>query len=561
MPTVLKNDIHANIASIVYEGIRTNTTRAFFFLGRPLPWEGDGDQLAPIPTADRKFEYETRQGIIGMRPITSTDVSFVIPREDWKSGTIYDMYDTRYSASFPAPSLAEDIADAKMFVVTDEYNIYKCISNNYGKPSTVKPTGTDTDYIGPFEDGYIWKYMATIGLIPRSKFATSEYIPVEKAVAGRYLTQRIELGSFTGGQGYQSEHTYVTVSGNAGAFGAEISLTIDESNGPGDPGTITAVTILNPGENYTSATANINQDEGFVTGTGGSITLDLNEGDVTSTQAGVELGAVDGDISFVYVNDGGSGYSNQTTLTIVGNGVNGACTPVIDPETGTITSVTITDHGEKYTQAEVQIYDPLGTGSGASIDVIISPVGGHGRNIIEESYASILGFQVSTENDSNQGVALRNDYRQSGLIFYPRKYVVADETQLPVYSEGSCCFLLNVESQSLSKQDFELDEILYESATRTPYNIVAVEDLKDGSSNVIGVKLLVQQADDIPPEAGDVLLRDDLTTIAVTVGSNEGDIVYPQIDKFSGSMVFINNRTPFRKSAAQIVNLRTFIKF
>lgn len=556
MPTVLKNDVHNNIANIVYSGIKSRTTQAYFFLGRNLPWDNGQDATgAPVPTADRAFENETRSHIIGLRAITETDVSYAIPRNDWVSGTVYDMYDTRLSEIYPAPSGATDIADALMFVLTDEFNIYKCISNNYNSPSTVKPTGTDVGYTST-ADGYVWKYMSTLDVISRSKFLTAEYVPVSKAIAGRYLTQEIVLTRVDGGAGYDPNKTTISIVGD----GDDASfIPIIEG------GVITGITAENAGTGYTQADVFV-LTPGYSPTQEAVITADFNIGNVTGTQAAVETNAKDGEISFIYINSGGTGYSNQTYATIVGNGIDGDADVVIT--NGVITGITINNRGEGYDTASIVVTDPLATGSGASIDVIVSPTGGHGANIITESFASILGFHVNTLGDTNQNMALENDYRQTGLLFSPQTYIAnPGDTQFNfTASAGSTCFRLNIEGPSTAA-DFELDEKLINGTTQDEIYVVAKDDLEDVGNVVVGVSLLVQSLSNTAPEIGDVFVRDSETpTTAFTIPSTNpttsaAPIVEPQVDKYSGSMVFINNRTPFRKNAAQIVNLRTFIKF
>ncbi|UKO99353.1 phage head spike fiber domain-containing protein [Nostoc sp. UHCC 0870] len=68
-------------------------------------------------------------------------------------------------------------------------------------------------------------------------------------------------------------------------------------------------------------------------------------------------------ISFT-VNNGGSEYTNQTTLTINGDGTGASIFPIIT--SGVITGVDVVDGGINYTTATVVISDP-GGGSGASI--------------------------------------------------------------------------------------------------------------------------------------------------------------------------------------------------
>lgn len=539
MPTVLKNDIHTNIAQIVYNGIRSRTTRAYFALGRTLPWEGD-DVVAPVPTAAREDEAETRAAIIGMRSITISDVSFAIERNNWETGTVYDMYDDRYSSEFVAPSGATDIAEASMFVMTDEFNIYKCISNNYNSPSTVKPTGNSTGYIGPLSDGYVWKYMDTVDIIQRNKYLSPEYIPVSNSVEGRYFQSGLTPIIVENGTGYDPNNTLLQVVGDG--TGADFTPVIDEN------GQITSIIVNDAGNGYSVAEVIVSTpDTGQPQGTGAVINVNLDLGDLETPQADVQLSAVDGDISFIYVNSQGSGYTEaNTTVTINGNGINAQAIPVI--VSGAIVGIRLTNRGEGYTSATVVIE---GDGTGATADAIISPVGGHGRNIISESFADTLAFHTSTIDETNQGITLENDYRQISLIIDPDKFVGTGELRQKFTADyGSACYA--VEIPGGNEADFTLDQEVINRVTEDSMYVVGKKSVTGGAS------LLLFSLDGSEPEVGDEFV-DSEGDLLFTVGVNS--ITYPTVDKFSGSMVSINNRPSFRRNVEQIVNLRTYINF
>src|SRR5690606_26687094 len=80
---------------------------------------------------------------------------------------------------------AQEISDAgvdytagSFYVMTDEYHVYKCISNGGFVKSTVKPTGTSTSIIET-ADGYKWKYMFTLSTANALKYLTPDFIPVD----------------------------------------------------------------------------------------------------------------------------------------------------------------------------------------------------------------------------------------------------------------------------------------------------------------------------------------------------------------------------------------------
>lgn len=549
MPTVLKNDIHTNVAQIVYRGIQSRTTRAYFFLGKSLPWEGEGstDFKAPVPLASRDYEFETRSNIIGMKNVTSTDISFAIERQDWTSGRVYDMYDDKYSSEYPSPNGATDIADSQMFVITDEFNIYKCISNNYGTASTVKPTGQSTGYIGPLQDGYVWKFMDTVDIIQRSKFLTSEYLPITNTVGDRYFSSGLTPIVVNPGSGYVQNNVscYIAGDGTGAAFRPIIN----------NDGQIDSVEVQNPGNNYSTATVEVKaEDPDQQQGAGGEISVALDLGDLDDPQAEVQLAAVDGEVSFIFVIDGGSGYTDATA-TIVGNGSEDVTAAVQIDEFGSISGITVNQRGEGYTIASVLIE---GDGVGAIGRVILAPTGGHGKDLVNESFADILSFQISTLDEVNQEFLLSSDYRQSGLIFDPDKHRIEGELRQKAVSEYvSACYALEIEG--IDAEDYQDDQVVINQLTGNRIYVVQSEDLVDAGAT-IGARLLIQTLDNFAPEIGDTFV-DQEGTILFTLTNDVADIILPEVDKFSGSMVFVNNRTAFRRNSEQIVNIRTYVKF
>jgi hypothetical protein len=67
------------------------------------------------------------------------------------------------------------------YVITDEYKIYKCLDNNGGAPSTIKPTSVSVDKTEPtaLSDGYKWKYLGTISATDLERFYTANWVPIK----------------------------------------------------------------------------------------------------------------------------------------------------------------------------------------------------------------------------------------------------------------------------------------------------------------------------------------------------------------------------------------------
>lgn len=211
---LFKSAFKKTIAEAMYNEIITKTSRYYHFLGKENSWT---DFLSPFipsslsdvpgpPQDNYRYEAHVRRDILTTKLIKTGDVSFVAPRYDWTYGAVYDMYDDEYTPVSPAYSGATRLEDAKFYVITNEFNIYKCISNNNDSHSTVSPTGTDLNVI-TMSDGYMWKFMYTIPVSLRNKFLSSQYIPVSTALRSQYYSggKIVAVSINNGGSNYLSE--------------------------------------------------------------------------------------------------------------------------------------------------------------------------------------------------------------------------------------------------------------------------------------------------------------------------------------------------------------------
>lgn len=245
-------DLRVNNAEQFKESVSepTPNTKLYMTIGRSMPWAND---LAPnVANSSVATVYEVWDTMIGGKRIYGNDLSHVIPRIDWTANTIYTAYD----------HLNGSLHDTEFYVITDEYNVYKCIANNYTANSTVKPTSLSTTDVSYLSDGYAWKYMYTVSDSDLLRFTTTGYIPVKTLSADDGSLQwqvqdnategSIEYIHVTsGGSGYNNaDNISVTFSGDGS--GLEGYATINSSSN-----LVNAVVITNSGTGYHYATVTI----------------------------------------------------------------------------------------------------------------------------------------------------------------------------------------------------------------------------------------------------------------------------------------------------------------
>jgi hypothetical protein len=150
------------------DDIADSAQHYYIGIGRSEQW----DSFDAAPTATNSI-LEERNFRLSLQSIKKAeDVSYVIPRYNWTSGTIYSAWNNS-QAGYPTNSY---------YVITDENQIYICLEqgkNSAGAAvaSTVKPSGFPST---PFRtaDGYIWKFLYTMAVVQANNFLSANYMPV-----------------------------------------------------------------------------------------------------------------------------------------------------------------------------------------------------------------------------------------------------------------------------------------------------------------------------------------------------------------------------------------------
>jgi hypothetical protein len=196
---------YINEANSFITDIRNNRNGYYLFAARSLPWansSGGTDDTAVLATNNSvaQVEQTVYDDLLFGKLLADDDVSFVVPRIDWAANTVYAAYNQNDA----------NLYSKEFYVVTDSFEVYKCIDNNNGANSTVKPSLTSTSGIFKTGDDYIWKYMYTIDPASNNKFTTSTFVPVvpNAAVQGNATPGSIDVIKLTnGGSGYEVYET------------------------------------------------------------------------------------------------------------------------------------------------------------------------------------------------------------------------------------------------------------------------------------------------------------------------------------------------------------------
>ena len=209
MSSLLTINHHINNVNNFISDVKSSNQAHYVFAARHYPWvnsnsANDDTAIQSVNTSVSQTELDVYNELLFGKRIQTTDIIHVIPRYNWTSNTVYAQYDQTDSALYTK----------QFFVVTtgvdDQYNVYKCLNNNKGAISTIKPSLQNT--FGTFEtgDGYVWKYMYTIESAANTKFTSVNFIPVvaNTQVQGNSVPGTIDVIKIAnGGIGYDVYET------------------------------------------------------------------------------------------------------------------------------------------------------------------------------------------------------------------------------------------------------------------------------------------------------------------------------------------------------------------
>ena len=129
MAAIITNKFRINNAEQFVESFsEASATTYYLFVGRAHSWASDADVQGntidegtdaspPTPNDDVASEFYNYDDMIGAKIISSSDVSHVIPRRNWTTGTTYDKYEHNISSSNTANSGATNLFDSTFVVM------------------------------------------------------------------------------------------------------------------------------------------------------------------------------------------------------------------------------------------------------------------------------------------------------------------------------------------------------------------------------------------------------------------------------------------------------------
>jgi len=486
MPAIITDKFRIHNSEQFHEAFSESSGNTMYLgIGRPQAFatstradsrtNNEGSDVSPVTPADNvNAQFYPFDDLLAAKKITSSDVTFAIPRRNWTTGTTYDIYRHDYgeritgtTTNQTANSGATTLHDSSFYVLTAARNVYKVLDNDGNTASTVEPTGTSTAILST-ADGYKWKYMYTLSASEQANFLSTDFMSV-------------------------------------------------------------------------------------------------------TTNSTVASAAVDGAINIVKIKTAGSGGADgtHTNIDIRGDGTGGKVSVTVT--SGAVTAVTVTTPGTGYTFATISNAQIVAAGAtsltGAELDVIIEPKGGHGKNAVEELggfYVMLNTSLEGTESSNTSDFTVANDFRKIALIRDPQSGG----------SAASATTLRGTKAINLTgvSGTFTVDEEINQATTGAVGKVVEWD-----STNSILYYIQTRHNDEGVDSNGNQTAFSGTnvvtgqtssangtpTTSTSTINSQSFTSGYSsaEIDADSGDILYIENRAPITRAADQTENIKLVIEF
>ena len=185
--------------------------------------------------------------------------------------------------------------------------------------------------------------------------------------------------------------------------------------------------------------------------------------ETSNNNASVRDSAVDGSIKTVIIKNRGVGLGTAnrtyTRVPIHGDGSDAECTVVVNNDQQ-VESVTISNPGKNYSFGNVNLVAgnvPIGNPQPV-LDVIMSPPGGHGKDIYRELGAKNALMYARIENDDeNPDFVTGNQISRIGIVKNPRAYNSTSNLSL---SKASAVYALRLTGVGYSSATFTADSFI-----------------------------------------------------------------------------------------------------
>jgi hypothetical protein len=498
-----------NFVSVATSSV--NSYYSFVALPNATDFSSTWDVTPPAPIDNFDQENDYWDTMIALKKIGEDDVKQVVRKVTWQSGITYDMYRHDIGRNNTSrPSGSTSLYSANYYVINSDFRVYICLNNGTspenpeGRPSLDEPTFVDLEprSAGNSGDSYIWKYLYTIKPSDIIKFDSVNFIPVPK--------------------NWETSTENAAVRNNASTSGQ-----------------LKIVTITNRGVGLGTANQTYTRVPIKGDGTGAECTITINN---------------DSKVESVIISKGGSGYTYGTVDIADGNVPSGTTSPVFN--------------------------------------VIIPPQGGHGADIYRELGAYNVIIYSRIENDiENPDFITGNQIARVGIVENPESY---NSSSILTLDKASAVGAIKLSPGGFFPTDSQITQTIGVGSTAVGRVISYDQNtgvLKywqdkslvgfntDGSaktnptygfslnrftSNVStgGTTTIVGTSDSLEIDTNFTGISTVINNRTYYLGQSfESGVSNPEVKKYSGNIIYVDNRPSITRSSNQKEDIKVILQF
>jgi hypothetical protein len=544
----------------------------YLYVGRTEAW--DDDEAPPSANDTPQGHKRIWDRMLGAIRVNRNQVALGIARNEWASGTKYNMYHH-----------ANTVAMANnYFVVNKEspYNVYKCLDNNGYEPSTVEPVHTNLGITKEI-DGYYWKYMYTIPDTVYTHLITDNVIPVFRNSSvsslsrnGSILNLPISANNTEGIGAHYRGLGFVNTSYQTDADTPYIFTTVWANTSTNEI-KVAAASGFAPADDY------YNNCAFFVTSGGAKGTyrriIDSKSSDTINQTSAKSTNLV---LSSAVSNFANGDDFIIGPMVVVANELAGRNFLAMGRTNkyGNVTSIDVNQSGFGYANGDATVlingyYHPAPDnpdGTGATTELIIPPTGGHGFNAYTELDARyvIVAPETTTppagDHETGSFIGYGNDIRQYGLLRGPidaysktTAYGFSYDLKTTIYFKNATAI------------NFAVDDRVYntgqqggETASGTVWNICG--NSPNEYISLVDVQGQFANGDILYNRKGDVARIHSASLSNFEYPLNSGvspfnPVVGGQLTKYTGEIIYHENIKPITRAIDQKESFQVIFEF
>jgi len=474
----------------------------------------DSNPIVPFDNLEEKFEVY--DDMTALKRVTNDDIIHVVTRYNWSS-QVYDMYKPDYSsAKLSGATQKSSLYESKFYIMNSQYQVFKCLYNGQ--------TPTDVNGVVSIEEP-----IKTAG-------GPDIFIETTDANTGRRPSDSKRP--------YIWRYMYTIPTSSVLKFVSTDFIPIIAGGTTSVNGEVNVALITSAGTGYDNGTY---YQEVKGDGTGAIVKLvvennQLSRIDVVSGGSGYKYGKVDITSSSVWYSTlTGSNLSGQVSIDANNNATNGA------------------------------------------IDVVISPQGGHGSDPILELGGKRVMINTRLEYAEGSGdFVTDNDFRRIGLLVDPKLRGTS------TFATSSTLSSLNGIKIKTPGGNYQVDEEITQTYTVSGVTYIAKGTVVswtpyvNSSTGVIdyGILKYIQSPQKHTDASGKVrafvnnqqnvvgassliaALPDNTAGVTTYYGMTFTDgIALAEIEKYSGDVIYVENRRPITRAQDQIEDIKLVVEF